>query len=85
MAKMGILAVPRTIMKEVYQVEDVVGFLKTGIDEELAAKEECRKLSEAVAQDNAQLAKFFDFINNQENYHIALMKEALAYYAKVAG
>jgi len=85
MAKMGILAVPRTIMKEVYQVEDVVSFLKAGIDEELAAKEECRKLSEAVAQDNAQLAKFFDFINNQENYHIALMKEALDYYEKVAG
>ena len=85
MAKMGILAVPRTIMKEVYQVEDVVSFLKTGIDEELAAKEECRKLSEAVANDNAQLAKFFDFINNQENYHIALMKEALDYYEKVAG
>ena len=81
-AKMGILAVPRIIMKEMYQVEDVVDFLKAGIDEELAAKEECKKLSEAVAKDSPELEKFFDFINHQENYHIALMKDALAHFAK---
>ncbi len=79
-AKMGILAVPRIVMKELYQVEDVVAFLKDGIDEELAAKEECKKLSEAVAKDSPELAKFFDFINHQENYHIALMKDALKHY-----
>jgi len=81
-AKMGILAVPRIVMKELYQVEDVVQFLKDGIDEELAAKEECKRLSEAVAKDSSKLAKFFDFINHQENYHIALMTDALAHYAK---
>ena len=75
-AKMGILAVPRIIMKELYQVEDVVQFLHDGIDEELAAKEECKKLSEAVAKDSPELERFFDFINHQENYHIALMKDA---------
>jgi len=83
-AKMGILAVPRVVMKELYQVEDVVQFLKDGINEELAAKEECKKLSEAVAKDSEELAKFFDFINHQENYHIALMTDALAHYAKEA-
>lgn len=82
MAKMGILTVPRIVMKELYQVEDVVQFLKDGIEEELAAKEECRALSEAVAKDSAELAQFFDFINLQENYHISLMKDALAYYTK---
>ena len=81
-AKMGILAVPRILMKELYQVEDVVAFLKDGINEELAAKEECRKLSEAVSKDSPELEKFFDFINHQENYHIALMKDALNYFAK---
>ena len=81
-AKMGILAVPRIIMKELYQVEDVVQFLYDGIDEELAAKEECRKLSEAVAKDSPELERFFGFINRQENYHIALMKDALAHFAK---
>ena len=81
-AKMGILGVPRVVMKELYQVEDVIGFLKDGINEELAAKEECKKLSEAVAKDSPKLAKFFDFINHQENYHIALMKDALKYYEK---
>ena len=80
MAKMGILGVPRVISKELYQVEDIEKFLFAGIDEELAAKEECRKLSEAVASNSPQLAKFFDFINNQENYHIELMKDALAHY-----
>jgi len=82
MSKMGLLAVPRIVMKELYQVTDVVAFLKDGIDEELAAKEECKKLSEAVSKDSPELAKFFDFINHQENYHISLMTDALAYYAK---
>ncbi len=81
-AKMGILAVPRVVMKELYQVEDVVQFLKDGINEELAAKEECKKLSEAVAKDSPALEKFFDFINHQENYHITLMTDALAHFAK---
>ena len=79
-AKMGLLAVPRIVMKELYQVDDVVLFLKDGIDEELAAKEECKKLSEAVAKDSPELSKFFDFINHQENYHIALMKDALRHF-----
>jgi hypothetical protein len=82
-AKMGILAVPRIVMKELYQVEDVVAFLKDGINEELAAKEECKKLSEAVAKDSPELEKFFDFINHQENYHISLMEDALKYFEKV--
>ena len=82
MAKMGILGVPRVVSKELYQVEDIEAFLLSGIDEEIAAKEECRKLSEAVAANSPQLAKFFDFINNQENYHIALMKDALAHYRR---
>jgi hypothetical protein len=82
MAKMGILAVPRTVMKELYQVEDVVAFLKAGIEEELAAKDECKKLAEAVGKDSQMLSKFFDFINYQENYHIELMVEALAHFEK---
>jgi rubrerythrin len=79
-AKMGILAVPRVVMKELYQIEDVTQFLKDGIDEELAAKEECKRLAEAVSKDSPELEKFFDFINHQENYHIALMEDALKYY-----
>ena len=82
MANMGILAVPRVIHKSIYQVEDIIKFLEDGIDEEIAAKEECVKLSEAVAKDSKELAKFFEFINNQENYHIALMKDALNYYTR---
>ncbi|NPA51199.1 MAG: hypothetical protein GXO02_06185 [Epsilonproteobacteria bacterium] len=82
MANMGILAVPRVIHKSIYQVENIIKFLEDGIDEEIAAKEECVKLSEAVAKDSKELAKFFEFINNQENYHIALMKDALNYYSR---
>ncbi len=80
MSIMGILGVPRVIHKSLYQVEDVTQFLKDGIDEELAAKEQCKELSDAVAKDSDELAKFFDFINYQENYHIELMKDALKHY-----
>ncbi len=86
MAQMGILGIPRLVPHEVYQVADLEAFLIAGIDEEKAAKEECRKLSQAVASNSPQLAKFFDFINNQEDYHIELMKKALKYYkAKLNG
>jgi rubrerythrin len=77
MAKMGILAVPRVVMPELYQVDDIAQFLTNGINEELAAKEECIKLAQAVAKESPELSKFFEFINNQENYHIALMTKAL--------
>jgi len=84
-AKMGILAVPRIVMKELYQIEDVTQFLKDGIDEELAAKEECKRLAEAVAKDSPEMEKFFDFINYQENYHIALMEDALRHFSTRGG
>ncbi len=77
MSEMGILGVPRVIAKELYLIDNITEFLLSGIDEELAAKEECKKLSDAVGTENKELSKFFDFISNQENYHIALMKEAL--------
>ncbi len=82
MADMGILGVPRTIAKELYVIEDIVTFLENGINEELLAKEECKRLSDAVSGESEELARFFDFINYQENYHIALMKEALEFYNK---
>ena len=84
MAEMGILGVPRTIHKSLYQIEDVQQFLKDGIEEEIAAKEMCRELSDAVAKDSKELAEFFDFINFQEDYHISLMREALVHYEKLA-
>ncbi len=82
MAEMGILGVPRVIHSSLYQIEDVTEFLKDGIDEELAAKEQCKELSDAVIKEAKELAMFFDFINYQENYHIELMKDALAHYQK---
>jgi len=57
-SQMGLLGVPRIVMKDLYQVEDVVQFLKDGINEELAAKEECIKLSEAVAKESPELEKY---------------------------
>ena len=80
MADMGILAVPRVIHESIYKIEDLKEFLKDGIDEELAAKEQCKELSEAVVKEAQSLAEFFDFINYQENYHITLMKDALEYF-----
>ncbi len=77
MADMGILGVPRSIMEEVYKFDDLEQFLKDGIQEEIGAKEECKRLAEAVSSSSEYFASFFTFINNQENYHIALMQEAL--------
>ena len=82
MAEMGILAVPRALMAEIYQFDNLEQFLKDGIQEEIGAKEECKKLADAVSSSSEHFASFFTFINNQENYHIALMEEALEYLKK---
>ncbi|MBU1666809.1 hypothetical protein KKC13_00175 [bacterium] len=79
MSEMGILGVPRSLMEEIYKFDDLEQFLKDGIQEEIGAKEECQKLAAAVSDSSEHFAAFFTFINNQENYHIALMEEALAY------
>jgi len=80
MAEMGILGVPRVIHQSLYKVSDIEKFLLDGIEEEIAAKDQCKELSDAVASKSAELAKFFDFINYQENYHIELMRDAVAHY-----
>ena len=77
MADMGILGVPRGLMEEIYKFDNLEQFLKDGIQEEIGAKEECKRLAEAVSSSSEYFASFFTFINNQENYHIALMEEAL--------
>ena len=79
MAEMGILGVPRSIMEEIYKFDNLEQFLKDGIQEEIGAKEECKRLAAAVSDSSEHFASFFTFINNQENYHIVLMEEALAY------
>ena len=75
LSEMGILAIPRTVIKEIYKKDDIKKFLLNGIEEEKMAKEECLKLSQAVKDE--ELAKFFEFINFQENYHIELMQKAV--------
>jgi rubrerythrin len=75
MGKMGILTIPRTVMERIYKFDDLETFLIDGIKEEQGAKEECIRLAEMVKDE--ELSNFFFFINNQENYHIALMEKAL--------
>jgi len=82
MAEMGILGVPRVIHQSLYKVSDIEKFLLDGIEEEIAAKEQCKELSDAVASKSDELAKFFDFINYQENYHIELMRDAVEHFRK---
>jgi rubrerythrin len=76
LSKMGILSLPRVIIEQIYKRDDIKQFFLDGIDEEKAAKEECRKLSEAVKDD--ELSKFFTYINYQESYHIELMQRAIS-------
>ncbi len=75
MAKMGILALPRTLHPRTYQIENMEKFLHDGILEEENAKEECRKLSSSITDE--KLSSFFEFINFQESYHIEIMKKLL--------
>lgn len=75
LAKMGILAIPRVVIEQIYKVNDIKQFLIDGIEEEKAAKQECINLSNAVKDE--ELSSFFDFINFQENYHIELMQKAI--------
>jgi rubrerythrin len=75
LAKMGILSLPRVIIEQIYKRNDIKQFFLDGIDEEKAAKEECRKLSEAV--NDKELEEFFNYINYQESYHIELMQKAI--------
>jgi hypothetical protein len=75
MARLGILALPRELHPMTYIVKDLEKFVKDGIAEEEAAKEMCKELSDAIKDE--KLSKFFDFINEQESYHIALMQKLL--------
>ena len=78
LAKMGILAIPRTVIPDLYKNKDIKEFLIAGIDEEINAKEECRALASAV--EDEEISKFLEFIMYQEEYHIHLMKKAVEYF-----
>ncbi|MEA2051171.1 MAG: iron-binding protein [Campylobacterota bacterium] len=75
MAKMGILAIPRTVIESLYINKDVKQFLIDGVDEEIKAKEECASLAEAIKDE--EISQFLTFIMYQEDYHITLMKKAI--------
>ncbi len=75
MAAMGILGLPRELHPRTYEISDMEKFLRNGITEEENAKEECRRLSGAITDE--QLSSFFEFINFQESYHIEIMKKLL--------
>jgi hypothetical protein len=74
-SKLGLLQIPRAVMKEVYQFDDLKKFIQDSIEEEIAAKEQCKMLSSSIKDE--ELSLFFDFINNQEDFHIELMREVL--------
>jgi len=78
LAKMGILAIPRTVIPDLYKNKDIKEFLIGGIDEEINAKEECRALADAI--DDEEISKFLEFIMYQEDYHIHLMKKAIEHF-----
>ena len=75
MAKMGVLAIPRTVIPELYKDKDIKQFLIDGIDEEEKAKDQCKALAEAI--DDKEISSFLEFIMYQENYHIELMKKTI--------
>jgi rubrerythrin len=77
LSEMGLLSIPRVVPKEVYEVVDTKQFILDGIEEERAAREECKMLAQAIKDE--ELSKFFDLINYQEDYHIKLMEKVCQY------
>ena len=77
LSEMGLLSIPRVVPKEVYEVVDTKQFILDGIEEEKAAREECKMLAQAIKDE--ELSKFFDLINYQEDYHIKLMEKVCQY------
>lgn len=75
MAQMGILAIPRTVIEQLYINKDIKQFLVDGVDEEIQAKEECANLADAIKDE--EINKFLTCVMYQENYHIELMKKAI--------
>ena len=75
MAKLGILALPRELHELTYKISDLKKFIQDGIKEEESAKEMCRELASSI--NDEYLSDFFTFIDNQESYHIELMKKLL--------
>jgi len=75
MAKMGILAIPRTVIEQLYINKDIKQFLIDGVDEEIKAKEECANLAAAIKDE--EISKFLTCVMYQEDYHIVLMKKAI--------
>jgi len=75
MAKMGVLAIPRTVISELYINKDIKQFLIDGIDEEENAKAQCKALAEAI--DDKEISSFLEFVMYQENYHIELMRKTI--------
>ena len=75
MVKMGILAIPRTVIEQLYINKDIKKFLIDGVDEEIKAKEECANLANAIEDD--EISKFLTCVMYQENYHIELMQKAI--------
>jgi len=75
MAKMGILAIPRTVIEQLYINKDIKQFLVNGVDEEIQAKEECANLAAAIKDE--EISKLLTCVMYQENYHIELMKKTI--------
>ena len=82
MATMGTLSVPRVITEPLCQDENILGFLENIIEEELSAQKRCQLLCQKFSDNSKELKEFFDFIANQEAYHITLIKDVLEYIKK---
>ena len=75
MAKMGVLAIPRTVDLEPYKNKDVRQFLVENLAEQEKAKVRCNTLADGIKY--KEISSFFEFIMYQENYNIELIKKTI--------
>lgn len=74
LALMGIVETPTILKPEDYQVSDIKSFIMSSIDEEQVEIVDLQKIAESVPFQDFQ--KLVEYVSNQENYHIELLKKA---------
>ena len=75
MAKMGMLAIPRSIELKAYKNKDIKQFLEESLIEHKKAKNRCTTLASGIK--HKDISSFFEFILYQENFNMEQIKKSI--------
>lgn len=78
MTKIGILETPKVVAKSEYQISDIKTFIEDSILDEQNEQDELYKIAETIS--SKEFKKLVEFVNEEEKYHIELLREAFNLY-----